>query len=158
MKKRFNDGICWQEETCKVDRVREKNVLWTNRIEISVKKNCIYRSVARSVGAYSCHEDNLTFNIHHNSAMRVHFDWHMSALSSFILLHFTSNWFVRFMTTIAVWCTILIVYIHAIHFSSFFFIFVELLLLTIITIIHSHDIHSGILKECIIFSSNEMRI
>ena len=49
---------------------REENVLWANRIEISVKKNCIYRSV----GAYSCHEDNLTFNIHHNSAMRVHFD------------------------------------------------------------------------------------
>ncbi|KAL7026989.1 hypothetical protein ACKWTF_005259 [Chironomus riparius] len=70
MKKRFNDGICWQEETCKADGVREKNVLWTNRFEISVKKNCIYRSV----GAYSCHEDNLTFNIHHNIAMRVHFD------------------------------------------------------------------------------------
>ena len=83
----------------------------------------MHLSVGRSVGAYSCHEDNLTFNIHHNSAMRVHFDWHMSALSSFILLHFTSNWFVRFMTTIAVWCTILIVYIHAIHFSSFFFYF-----------------------------------
>lgn len=60
-----------RKKTCKADRVRENNVLWTNRIEISVRKKI---RIGRSVGAYSCHEDNLTFNIHHNSAMRVHFD------------------------------------------------------------------------------------
>lgn len=95
------------------------------KLVLKKEENCNFY---RSVGAYSCHEDNLTFNIHHNSAMRVHFDWHMSALGSFVLLHFISNWFVRFMATISTIIIIIIsecMYEQVIHF--------ELLLLTIST-------------------------
>lgn len=36
-----------RKKTCKADRVREKNVLWTNRIEISVRKKNKNWSVGR---------------------------------------------------------------------------------------------------------------